>query len=70
VPKVTIVGAGSAVFARQPMTDILQLTLDPLTAAICSPTEISDLFDEMWAAERGYLRPFEAGSPLPTEIRA
>ncbi|MGZ3644611.1 MAG: alpha-galactosidase [Ktedonobacteraceae bacterium] len=31
------------------------LLLDPLSAAVCSPTEISDLFDEMWEAERVYL---------------
>ncbi|MGZ6366669.1 MAG: alpha-galactosidase [Ktedonobacteraceae bacterium] len=31
------------------------LLLDPLSAAVCSPTEISELFDEMWGAERVYL---------------
>lgn len=35
------------------------LMLDPLTAAVCSPAEISSLFDEMWEAERDYLQPFE-----------
>lgn len=35
------------------------LLLDPLTAAVCSPAEISKLFDEMWEAEREYLQPFE-----------
>ena len=35
------------------------LLLDPLTAAVCSPAEISMLFDEMWEAEREYLQPFE-----------
>jgi alpha-galactosidase len=35
------------------------LLLDPLTAAVCSPAEISTLFDEMWEAERAYLQPFE-----------
>jgi alpha-galactosidase len=34
------------------------LLLDPLTAAVCSPAEISALFDEMWEAEREYLQPF------------
>ena len=34
------------------------LQLDPLTAAVCSPAEISALFDEMWAAEAEYLQPF------------
>jgi alpha-galactosidase len=31
------------------------LLLDPLSAAVCSPAEISNLFDEMWEAERVYL---------------
>jgi alpha-galactosidase len=35
------------------------LLLDPLSAAACSPAEISALFDEMWEAEREYLQPFE-----------
>ena len=35
------------------------LMLDPLTAAVCSPAEISKLFDEMWEAERPYLQAFE-----------
>jgi alpha-galactosidase len=34
------------------------LLLDPLSAAVCSPAEISALFDEMWEAERAYLEPF------------
>ena len=34
------------------------LMLDPLTAAVCSPAEISAMFDEMWEAERAYLQPF------------
>jgi alpha-galactosidase len=34
------------------------LLLDPLSAAVCSPAEISDLFDEMWSAEQEYLEPF------------
>jgi len=33
------------------------LMLDPLTAAVCAPTEIDALFDEMWEAEREYLQP-------------
>ena len=37
----------------------LALMLDPLTAAVCSLEEISQLFDEMWAAERPYLAAFE-----------
>src|SRR5579875_3054403 len=35
------------------------LLLDPLSSAVCSPAEISVLFDEMWEAEREYLQPFE-----------
>jgi alpha-galactosidase len=35
------------------------LLLDPLSAAICSPAEISALFDEMWEAEQEYLQPFD-----------
>ena len=35
------------------------LLLDPLSAAVCSPAEISALFDEMWEAEREYLQAFE-----------
>jgi alpha-galactosidase len=35
------------------------LLLDPLSAAVCSPAELSALFDELWEAEREYLQPFE-----------
>ena len=35
------------------------LLLDPLSAAVCSPAELSALFDEMWEAEREYLQAFE-----------
>lgn len=35
------------------------LLLDPLSAAVCSPSEISALFDEMWEAERESLQFFE-----------
>jgi alpha-galactosidase len=35
------------------------LMLDPLTAAVCSPAEISSLFNEMWEAERPYLAYFD-----------
>lgn len=35
------------------------LMLDPLTAAVCSPAEISALFDEMWEAQLPYLQYFE-----------
>jgi alpha-galactosidase len=36
------------------------LLLDPLSAAVCSPAELSALFDEMWEAQRAYLEPFHA----------
>jgi alpha-galactosidase len=35
------------------------LLLDPLSAAVCSPAELSALFDDMWEAEREYLQPFD-----------
>jgi len=35
------------------------LLLDPLTAAVCSPDEVSAMFDEMWKAERADLSYFE-----------
>jgi len=35
------------------------LFLDPLSAAVCSPAELSSLFDEMWDAQRDYLQVFE-----------
>jgi alpha-galactosidase len=38
------------------------LSLDPLTAAVCSLEEIEKLFDEMWDAERQFLAPFEKAS--------
>jgi len=41
------------------------LSLDPLTAAVCSLDEIEKLFDEMWEAERQFLAPFEKA---PTRV--
>lgn len=35
------------------------LLLDPLSAAVCSPAEISALFDEMWMAQVPYLTYFD-----------
>ena len=35
------------------------LSLDPLTAAVCSLSEIEKMFNEMWQAERQFLAPFE-----------
>jgi alpha-galactosidase len=34
------------------------LSLDPLTAAVCSPDEIEQMFDELWEAEREDLQAF------------
>lgn len=34
------------------------LLLGPLSAAVASPAELSDLFDELWEAERASLEPF------------
>jgi alpha-galactosidase len=36
------------------------LMIDPLTAAVCSLEEIEKMFNEMWAAQREFLTPFEA----------
>ena len=35
------------------------LLLDPLSAAVASPAELSALFDELWEAQRPYLQPFD-----------
>lgn len=34
------------------------LLLGPLSAAVASPAELCDLFDELWEAERASLEPF------------
>jgi alpha-galactosidase len=34
--------------------------LDPLTAAVCSPEEIRQMFEEMWEVERADLEAFGA----------
>ena len=38
------------------------LSLDPLTAAVCSLEEIESMFGEMWEAQRDYLGLFETAS--------
>jgi alpha-galactosidase len=48
-----------ALLARDKEAARYALMLDPLSAAVCSPDELSSLFDEMWEAEREYLQPFE-----------
>ena len=39
------------------------LSLDPLTAAVCSLAEIESMFGEMWQAQRDYLGVFEIAAP-------
>jgi alpha-galactosidase len=48
-----------ALFHREKEAARYALMLDPLTAAVCSPAEISALFDEMWEAELPYLHYFQ-----------
>jgi alpha-galactosidase len=47
-----------AIVERDRQAALYALLLDPLTAAVCSPREIHDLFDEMWEAERPYLEAY------------
>jgi alpha-galactosidase len=51
--------ARDALLTRDKEAARYALMLDPLTAAVCSPSEISSLFDEMWEAERPYLGYFD-----------
>jgi alpha-galactosidase len=51
--------AVEALLKRDRQAALYALTLDPLTAAVCSLAEIESMFDEMWEAQRPYLRPFE-----------
>jgi alpha-galactosidase len=48
-----------ALLERDRQSALYALMLDPLTAAVCSLEEISDMFDEMWEAQRPFLRTFE-----------
>ena len=48
-----------ALLERDRRAALHALMLDPLTAAVCSLEEIERLFDEMWEAQRPYLRPFD-----------
>ncbi len=48
-----------AVLERDRKAALSALMLDPLTAAVCSPDEIRQMFDEMWEAERADLEAFE-----------
>lgn len=47
-----------ALLERDRQAALYALSLDPLTAAVCSLEEIERLFEEMWAAERPYLGAF------------
>jgi alpha-galactosidase len=49
-----------AVVERDREAALGALMLDPLTAAVCSPEEIRQMFEEMWEAERADLEVFEA----------
>jgi len=48
-----------AVLDRDREAALGALMLDPLTAAVCSPEEIRQMFEEMWEAERVDLGAFE-----------
>jgi len=48
-----------AVEERDREAAVHALLLDPLTAAVCSPAEIRQMFDELWEAERAELGAFE-----------
>jgi alpha-galactosidase len=52
-----------ALLERDRQKALYALSIDPLTAAVCSLEEIERLFDEMWDAERDFLTPFEAKTP-------
>jgi alpha-galactosidase len=48
-----------AVIERDREAALRALLLDPLAAAVCSPEEIRQIFEEMWEAERADLEAFE-----------
>jgi alpha-galactosidase len=48
-----------ALLERDRQKAMYALMIDPLTAAACSPEEIENMFNEMWAAERESLSAFE-----------
>jgi alpha-galactosidase len=49
-----------AVMERDREAALGALMLDPLTAAVCSPEEIRQMFEEMWEVERADLEAFGA----------
>ena len=48
--------AATAAIEKSKEAAIYALTLDPLTAAVCSPAEIRDMTLELFAAEKRFLR--------------
>ena len=44
-----------AVLKRDRQAALYALMVDPLTAAVCSPAEIKQMFEEMWAAQAEFL---------------
>jgi len=48
-----------AVLERDRDAALHALMLDPLTAAVCSPQQVRQMFDELWEAERADLDAFE-----------
>jgi alpha-galactosidase len=48
----------AAVLGRDRQAALHALLLDPLTAAVCSPAEIAQMFEEIWAVERADLAAF------------
>ncbi len=48
-----------ALLERDRTKALYALSLDPLTAAVCSLEEIEKMFGEMWDAQRPFLAPFE-----------
>lgn len=47
-----------ALLNRDRQAALYALMIDPLTAAVCSPAEIRQMFDEMWTAQRDHLQAF------------
>ena len=50
--------AASAVIDKSKEAAILSLMLDPLTSAVCSPSEIREMTLKLFRAEKDYLRYF------------
>ena len=50
-----------ALVERNRTKALYALSIDPLTAAVCSLEEIEKLFDEMWEEQRDFLTYFETG---------